>query len=265
MAHFQQLKFVEIVSKQIKFLTGADIKGDILEIGSYDVNGTVRPFFPQEKYVGVDLTTGPGVDLVGDGHKLSFPNGYFSVCISCEVFEHNPFWKQTFENMYRMTMDDGFIVMTCASTGRIEHGTTRTQASHSPGTQSLNWDYYKNVTKHEFLEVVNRFKFSFVYCEYNPTSKDLYFFARKGEKKFDKMSTFAFDTPLGIELNRIFIPNNKWSRGIIRSSVTYALDLPIVVAENILADENFQNFALAYYRHRTKLLGPLRRRKAVRA
>ena len=41
----------------------------VLEIGSYDVNGSVRSNFKHvQEYVGVDLIPGPSVDVVSKGH-----------------------------------------------------------------------------------------------------------------------------------------------------------------------------------------------------
>lgn len=114
-----------------------------------------RIFFPDSNYVGVDLTEGPGVDLVCSGDEVSHPDNTYDICISCECFEHNPNWVSTFRNMYRMTKNGGLVIMTCATTDRAEHGTTRTEPKHSPGTQSINWDYYKNLTSDDFIENFN--------------------------------------------------------------------------------------------------------------
>ena len=79
----------------------------IIEIGSYDVNGSVRQFFEKSFYGGVDLTVGPGVDIVCEGDKVDHPDNTYDIAISCECFEHNPQWLETLENMYRMTRDGG--------------------------------------------------------------------------------------------------------------------------------------------------------------
>ena len=42
---------------------------DILEIGSYEVNGSLRKYFLNSNYLGIDLIEGPGVDKVLDGSK----------------------------------------------------------------------------------------------------------------------------------------------------------------------------------------------------
>jgi hypothetical protein len=154
-----------------------------LEVGSYDVNGSVRKFFPNADYVGVDLIQGPGVDLVCEGDKIPHQDNNYHITISCECFEHNPSWAETFINMYRMTKDGGLVIFTCATTGRAEHGTTRTSPKSSPGTQALNWDYYKNLTAEDFQSILN---FNEIFQEYfflmNSISCDLYFFGVKGSQ-----------------------------------------------------------------------------------
>jgi len=51
--------------------------------------------------------------------------------------------------MYNVCEDDGYVIFTCASRGRIEHGTLRTIKSDSPGTTG---NYYKNIFKSEFIK-----------------------------------------------------------------------------------------------------------------
>lgn len=132
MAHAQQLRFVSLVRE---FFLPSMSGVRVLEIGSYDVNGSIRKIFDGSEYLGVDLFEGPGVDVVSSGHLLKVPDGSFDVSISSECFEHNPFWVDTFKNMHRMTADSGMLAITCASRGRLEHGTTRTTPEKSPGSQ----------------------------------------------------------------------------------------------------------------------------------
>ncbi|MDQ6860515.1 MAG: class I SAM-dependent methyltransferase [Verrucomicrobiota bacterium] len=74
----------------------------ILEIGSRAVSGTTRRhLFPTaERYVGLDIHEGPGVDLIGDAHGLStiFSPNEFDAVFSVSVFEHLAFpWKAVME------------------------------------------------------------------------------------------------------------------------------------------------------------------------
>lgn len=143
MSHPEQLQFFQIVKSHFPdHFTG----GRVLEIGSLDINGSIRKHFTGGEYVGVDVAEGPGVDHVGEGQLVDFKSESFDVCASAECLEHNPYWVETLSNMFRMTKPGGLVVMSCASTGRREHGTTRTSTHASPLTADLGWDYYGNVS-----------------------------------------------------------------------------------------------------------------------
>ena len=72
----------------------------VFEIGSADINGSVRSYFQPTDYVGVDLMSGPGVDVVGQGEDVRLDRE-FDVAVSTECLEHNPKYFETFENMLR--------------------------------------------------------------------------------------------------------------------------------------------------------------------
>ncbi len=57
----------------------------ILDVGSYDVNGTLRPAAPEgASYTGIDLSAGPGVDLVlKDPRSYPFPADSFDLVLLC--------------------------------------------------------------------------------------------------------------------------------------------------------------------------------------
>jgi Methyltransferase domain len=66
-------------------------RGSLLEIGSRARSGTTyRSWFPEiEQYVGLDVTDGPNVDIVGDAHQMSeFIDRKFDFVFSIGVFEH---------------------------------------------------------------------------------------------------------------------------------------------------------------------------------
>jgi SAM-dependent methyltransferase len=75
----------------------------ILELGSREVTDISRrrQFFSfAGEYIGLDIHSGPGVDVVGDVHQLSsiFPDQKFDAIYSVSVFEHLAFpWKAALE------------------------------------------------------------------------------------------------------------------------------------------------------------------------
>ena len=81
---------------------------------------------------------------------LAFPSQHFDVSLSCECFEHNPYWVETWSNMLRMTRPGGLVLMSCATTGRREHGTTRSAPESSPFTVEQGWNHYRNLTEADF-------------------------------------------------------------------------------------------------------------------
>jgi SAM-dependent methyltransferase len=154
MSHPEQFKFVEIVKELNKSKLG---QRRVLELGSYDVYGEIRSIFSDaSEYVGIDLCDGPGVDVVANAHDLDRLNlGIFDIVLSCEAFEHDPDWRKTLKNAIACLGHDGVLILTCATTLRPEHGTTRTSPKESPGTQSRGWDYYGNVSKTDLIETLN--------------------------------------------------------------------------------------------------------------
>lgn len=168
MSHQSQLDFV--ASVKAKFPEYFANK-KVLEIGSLDINGSVRQFFTDCTYIGVDLGEGAGVDIIAHGENLVFPANTFDVAISCECFEHNPEWVATFNNMVRMCK--GLMIMTCATTGRPEHGTSRTSRADAP----FCGDYYMNLTESDIKTNCDFSKFTeygFSTCD---SPADLYFWA----------------------------------------------------------------------------------------
>ena len=174
MSHPEQLAFIELV---VNSLSGSNRSKKVLEIGSYDVNGTIRDVIGLcEEYVGVDLVEGPGVSVVEYGHKVDFNDSYFDLSLSSECFEHDPHWQLTFLNMIRLTRPSGVVVFTCASNGRPEHGTIRSNPFLSPGTQSVSLDYYLNLNALDFEAAFNLQNYFSHYRFYeNPITWDLYF------------------------------------------------------------------------------------------
>jgi ubiquinone/menaquinone biosynthesis C-methylase UbiE len=176
MAHSQQRDFFQgVKNKKPEAFTGVEV----LEVGSLNINGTVRDFFDSTQYIGADVAEGRDVDVVCNGENLDYPDNSFDVAVSAECFEHNPEWVATFRNMWRMSKK--YVMMTCASEGRAEHGTTRSDPGSSPLT--LGWDYYRNLTEQDFRAEFNLDEmFDSYYFAYNAESFDLYFY---GEKKSD--------------------------------------------------------------------------------
>lgn len=89
----------------------------VLDVGSYDVCGTLKPIFNKQNYIGVDMAEGPNVDIVCKNESLPFENNYFDVIVSSSCFEHDEFFWLTFLEISRVTKVNGFIYINAPSCG----------------------------------------------------------------------------------------------------------------------------------------------------
>lgn len=99
---------------------------DVLEAGSYDVNGSARSLIEPRchTYVGIDIEEGPGVDVVIPAENL-IENGWedaFDVVITTEMLEHVEDWRTVINNLKRVTTYEGLMVITTRSIGFGYHG-----------------------------------------------------------------------------------------------------------------------------------------------
>lgn len=137
----------------------------VLELGSRDVNGSPRSFFPLAvgggRYVGVDISPGPGADIVADAadwrpadnrtkdKALLEVDGpgipeKFDVVVCVEVLEHAVRWREIVRTAAACVKPGGLVAITAAGPARAEHSAVDGMALR-PG------EYYANVLK-EHLE-----------------------------------------------------------------------------------------------------------------
>lgn len=97
--------------------------GNILEVGSRDVNGGCRQFFDQDQYIGIDCEAGPGVDRVMDAHELykyAWPPT-FDLIICTEVLEHTKKPWLILEGMRGLLRPGGLLLISVPANGFPEH------------------------------------------------------------------------------------------------------------------------------------------------
>ncbi|RAG85897.1 methyltransferase type 11 [Streptacidiphilus pinicola] len=106
-----------------RHLGARDVTGRrVIEVGSRDARGAVRsivtPLRPAE-YVGVDMASGPGVDLLCPAEELieRFGESSFDVVISTEVLEHVQDWRAVVHNLKGVLRDRGLLIITTRSRG----------------------------------------------------------------------------------------------------------------------------------------------------
>ena len=110
-----------------KALKPAEIEGKrVLEIGSIDVNGTLRPVIESwgpAQYVGIDVVEGPGVDRVCRAENMVSELGAssFDVVVATEIIEHVQDWRNVISNIKNVCTPGGVILITTPSKGFPYH------------------------------------------------------------------------------------------------------------------------------------------------
>ena len=102
----------------------SNAKVRVLDVGSYDVNGSYKHLFEDNKYhyMGLDMEEGPNVDII-----LKNPYDWdviasdsFDIVISGQAFEHIEFFWKTMEEMTRVVKKNGLLCV-IAPNGFDEH------------------------------------------------------------------------------------------------------------------------------------------------
>jgi SAM-dependent methyltransferase len=107
------------VAEQVTKYDLAD--GSVLDVGSLDVNGSVRDLFGPH-YIGIDFREGPGVDEVMNAHKLRFQAGRFDVVVTTELLEHDSEFWTSMKEMGRVLRKGGHLLVTTRGNGFKLHG-----------------------------------------------------------------------------------------------------------------------------------------------
>ncbi len=99
----------------------------VLEVGSQDVNGSIRPFveaLEPKEYVGADMVSGKAVDVICNSSALieKFGKDSFDLVISSSLVEHVQDWKAAVHNIKGVCRPGGFILLTTCASGFQYHG-----------------------------------------------------------------------------------------------------------------------------------------------
>jgi hypothetical protein len=144
--------------------------GFVLEIGARNINGTVRNLFDAERYVGIDVSPGPGVDVVASGADY-VPDAQPDVIVCCEVLEHT----EEAAAICRRSIDNlapgGVLLLTMAGTGRAPH-------SAIDGCDLREDEFYRNVSAADLQEWLADADCTLTVGE-NPAAGDTYALAQK--------------------------------------------------------------------------------------
>lgn len=114
----------------------------VIELGSRDMNGSVRPLFVDAAtYVGIDVVAGAGVDEVVSVDEMDTwtPRRLAAAVVCCEVLEHVEDFASVLAAAHRALDDGGLLIVTAAGPGRRPHSGITGRRHLQPG------EYYGNV------------------------------------------------------------------------------------------------------------------------
>lgn len=92
----------------------------VVELGSYDVNGSVRHLFGPD-YLGIDMRPGPGVDRVAQVWDTGVSPASVDVVVSTEMLEHCERPQDAFDEIHRILKPGGCLLLTTRSPGYPPH------------------------------------------------------------------------------------------------------------------------------------------------
>jgi hypothetical protein len=111
--------------------------GFVLELGSRIVNGSVRGLFQAERYIGIDILSGPGVDVVASGREY-VPDAPPDVVVCCEVLEHAAEAGDIVAHALSLLPSGGVLLLTAAGPERAPH-------SAIDGGPLRSTEHYRNI------------------------------------------------------------------------------------------------------------------------
>lgn len=165
--HGEVLSWVSESLAVYKSTQGAKTSGaQVLEFGSLDINGSVKPLFNDlvhdgGSYLGIDVQEGPGVDLVADASVYTSDTRY-DLIVCAEVFEHTALWGKIITNAHSLLLPGGMFIATMAGEGRPPH-------SAIDENPIRPWEYYKNVSASMLKEALKAFSQSEVNVKHTDT------------------------------------------------------------------------------------------------
>ena len=123
----------------------------VIDVGSYDVNGTYRPLFTSSRYVGADIRPGPNVDVIVDSPEWHALKGADAI-VTGSTFEHVEDAPKLMEQMYEVLAPGGVLCVQVPSCG--------------PKHDYPNW--YRNYSAGDMASLMEMAGFTVLHTEIDP-------------------------------------------------------------------------------------------------
>ncbi len=107
-------RFVKICSETLPIVE------PIYDFGSLQVPGQeeiadLRPFFRGKEYIGADIRSGQGVDVILDLHKIDLPSESVGTVLILDTLEHVEFPRKAIEEARRILKPNGILIISSAT------------------------------------------------------------------------------------------------------------------------------------------------------
>jgi len=169
-------------------LTPDMVKGkDVLEAGSLDVNGSLRPMVMEMEpasYLGIDIQEGPGVDVVCPAERAWAWHRRFHLVICTEMLEHTREWQRALWSLARCLRPGGWLLLTTRSPGFEYHPYPE---DHWRFTSAILWDA---------LNAMGCWN-GRTFASDDRTTPGVFLLARRGVNPARIITTEAFPAPIG--------------------------------------------------------------------
>lgn len=143
---------------QQAILAGEVRNARVLDVGSFDVNGSARPIIEGlgcAEYVGIDFRMGPRVDIQLDASQIipHFKSESFDVVVSTEMLEHCQDWRRAIDNMKAVLKPGGYIYITCRGPGFTYHPEETAEGAYGDYWRFTVEDFAKIFADFETLDL----------------------------------------------------------------------------------------------------------------
>lgn len=98
-----------------KYYTNNNTEITVVDFGSYDINGSLKPIFEKCKYIGIDMEKGPNVDIVCSNNKVPLDDNSVDLAVSSSCFEHDECFWESFLEICRVVKNNCYIYINAPS------------------------------------------------------------------------------------------------------------------------------------------------------
>lgn len=166
--HPQAEQWIEFVANELRLNKAKT--SQIMDQGGRNVNGSISKYFPGSEWLAVDISDGPGVNVVADSAVYTYPGCDVVVCT--EVFEHTPKVREIIERAYESLLFGGSYIITTAGLQRPPHG------QHGDPSPALG-EYYQNINPYWLLEQFSEVGFNRIIMDVRDNPSDVRVWATK--------------------------------------------------------------------------------------